>query len=162
MGKSARAVSVISGADGPTAVFVAGRKTKLTLKQKMHRFTHKIKRKFVEKTIKPGSHTIDEVIEYIKSVHGFVEVDKNCREFKEEYEQMQHADIDVHLFKKNENVCISVEKKSAYIGGGASGKKEVKEFERIYKDIYRYYGVTQEDISTKSDRYKDYVRVLSQ
>lgn len=29
-----------------------------------------------------------------------------------------------------------------------------------YKDIYKYYGVTQEDIETKSERYQDVVRAL--
>ena len=74
-------------------------------------------------------------------------------------ERMQRAmeipstefDIDFHKFKKsfddiNDTMHIAIEKKYAYIGGGASGnKKVVKCFRRIYKDVYRYYGVTKED-----------------
>lgn len=90
-------------------------------------------------------------------------------------ERMQRAmeipstefDIDLHKFKKsfddiNDNIHIVIEKKYAYIGGGASGnKKVVKCFRRIYKDVYRYYGVTKEDKISKSERYKDVVRTLS-
>ena len=76
-------------------------------------------------------------------------------------------DIDFHKFIKNmddsdDEMHIIIEKKYAYIGGGFSGsKKLIKKFGRIQKDIFRYYGVTQEDIATKSDRYRDVVRALS-
>lgn len=77
-------------------------------------------------------------------------------------------DIDFHKFKKtfddmNDNMDIVIEKKYAYIGGGAAGNKKVlRKFRHIYKDIYRYYGVTKEDIESKSKRYKEVVRNLSQ
>ena len=77
-------------------------------------------------------------------------------------------DIDFHKFKKafddiNDTMYIVIEKKYAYIGGGAGGnKKVVKNFQSIYKDVHRYYGVTKEDKVSKSERYKDVVRTLSQ
>lgn len=62
-----------------------------------------------------------------------------------------------------EIIRVVIEKKYAYIGGGAGGnKKVVKNFQSIYKDVYRYYGVTKEDKVSKSERYKDVVRTLSQ
>lgn len=217
MRKSASAVSVISGADGPTSVFlVGGENTKLTLKQKIERLKYKIKRFYAEKTLKCESHTLDEVMEYIVDKYGFAEVNKASDEAAEEYKQMrasfiiQYApellgendicpqlksespkdievyirqseermkrasevdatlfDIDFHKFKKsfsgiNDNMHIVIEKKYAYIGGGAGGnKKLIREFDKIYKDIYRYYGVTKQDIESKSERYKDVVRTLS-
>ena len=49
-----------------------------------------------------------------------------------------------------------------YIGGGASGSKKIlKDFNKIFKDIYRYYGVTKEDITNKSKRYDMVVRTLA-
>lgn len=75
-------------------------------------------------------------------------------------------DIDFHKFQKNfgdinDNMYITIEKRFHYIGGGASGnKKEMKTFNRIYKDVYRYYGVTKEDIENKSKRYEQVVRAL--
>ena len=55
-----------------------------------------------------------------------------------------------------------IEMRYAYIGGGASGNtKTVREFHKVYKDIYRYYGVTQEDIDSKSKRYEELLRRLA-
>ena len=76
-------------------------------------------------------------------------------------------DIDFHKFIKNlgdaeDEMHIIIEKKYGHIGGGVSGsKKLLKKFDRIYKDIFRYYGVSKEDIENKSERYKDVVRALS-
>lgn len=52
--------------------------------------------------------------------------------------------------------------KYGYIGGGVSGsQKALRKFRKIYRDVYRYYGVTQKDIETKSERYEDLVRTLT-
>lgn len=217
MGKSARAVSVIKGADGPTSVFLLKRNSKLSFKQKIEKIKYKIRRNYVEKTLKPESHTIEEVMEYIVNAYGFTALDTDSDKVKEEYNQMrasfimQYApellgeyaempkledesreavqahleqiqermkkaqeipvtefDIDFYMFEKkfddkNSNIHIILEKRFSYIGGGAVGNKKVmKTFHRMYKDIYRYYGVTKEDIRVKSDRYRDVVQALSQ
>lgn len=100
------------------------------------------------------------------------DVEKHIKQCKE---RMQRAleipsaifNIDFHKFKKsfqdeNDNIDIIIEKKYAYIGGGATGnKKLIKEFNHIYKDIYRYYGVTKEDMKNKSERYNNIVQTLS-
>ncbi|MBR6536458.1 MAG: hypothetical protein IKT67_04595 [Lachnospiraceae bacterium] len=213
MEKNASATSVIGKADGATSVCLIKRDAELTLKQKIQRFRYQIKRAHVERTLKPGAHTMDEVMEYLVKVHGFAEPDKE--EIKEEYEEMrasfliQHApellgeyaklpklksesredllayvrqaqertekakeipatefDIDFHRFQisfddSNDNIHFLIEKRFGYIGGGASGNKKIlKSFHKLDKDIHRYYGVTEEDIRTKSQRYKDVVRAL--
>ena len=56
---------------------------------------------------------------------------------------------------------IIIEKKYDYIGGGASGKRTIKEFNKIYKDVYQYFGVTKEDIENKTKRYESVVRTLA-
>lgn len=205
--------SVIGKPDGAASVCLIKRDTKLTFRQKLQKFRHQIKRAFVERTLKPGGHTLDEVMEYIVNVHGFTRL--GFDKMKEEYNEMrascliQHApellgehavlpplksesredlwayvklaeertqkakevptekfDIDFHKFQlsfedTDDNIHILVEKRFNYIGGGASGNKKImKRFQRIYKDIYRYYGVTEEDIKTKSKRYKEVVRAL--
>ena len=59
-------------------------------------------------------------------------------------------------------VYSEIEKRFDYIGGGSSGNKKItKRFQRIYKDIYRYYGVSNDDIKNKTERYEKVVRVLS-
>ena len=205
---------IIRGADGPTAISVIKRNSKLTLKQKIGKFKYKLKRAYVERTIKANSHTLDEVIDYIVNVHGFTEIVND--EVRQEYEEMrasfilQYApellgeyatmprlkseskediqahikqfqirqqkameipvaefDIDFHKFQIsfgdiNDNMYITIEKRFAYIGGGASGnKKEMRKFQRIYRDVHRYYGVTSEDIENKSKRYEQVVRALT-
>lgn len=87
MKKRKEGVSVIGGADGLTSVFVIKKNPKLTWKQKLQKLRNKIKRTYIKKTLKTESHTLDEVIEYIVNVHGFVELSKD--EVKEEYCQMR-------------------------------------------------------------------------
>ena len=168
----------------------------------------------MEHTIKAKGHSLDEVIDYIVNVFGFVELDKDEVRFerdglrasfimqyapqllgeyatmprlksesKEDIEahikqfqvRQQRAmevpvsefDIDFHKFQIsyediNDNMYIIVEKRFAYIGGGVSGDKKVmRRFHRIFKDVYRYYGVTAEDIENKSKRYEQVIRALT-
>lgn len=162
------------GADGPTSVFLMKKNAKLTLRQRLEKFRYKIKRAYVERTIKANSHSLDEVMDYIVNEHGFVEMEGDG--VRQEYEEMrassilQYApellgeyatmpqlkseskedireyirqseerkqkaigipieefDIDFHKFQSsggNDNIYITVEKRFAYIGGGASGKKK--------------------------------------
>ena len=76
---------MIGKSDGPTAVTVIKKNSKLTWKQKLEKCKYKIKRAYVEHTIKPKSHSLDEVIDYIVNRHGFVELhnDEVCFEREE-------------------------------------------------------------------------------
>ena len=205
---------MIGKSDGPTAVTVIKRNSKLTWKQKLEKCKYKIKRAYVEHTIKAKGHSLDEVIDYIVNVFGFVELDKDevrferdglrasfimqyapqllgeyatmprlkseskediqahIREFQERQQRAMEVpvsefDIDFHKFQIsyediNDNMYIIVEKRFAYIGGGVSGDKKVmRRFHRIFKDVYRYYGVTAEDIENKSKRYEQVIRALT-
>ena len=92
------------------------------MRQKLEMCRYKIKRTYVERTIKVNSHTLDDI---------------------------------------NDNMYIIIEKRFAYIGGGCSGdKKKMRRFQCIFKDVYRYDGVTREDIEKKSKRYEQLVRAL--
>ena len=73
---------MIGKPDGPTAVTVIKRNSKLTWKQKLEKCKYKIKRAYVEHTIKAKSHSLDEVIDYIVNVHGFVELDNDKVRFE--------------------------------------------------------------------------------
>ncbi len=87
--------------------------------------------------------------------------------------QFQHAmavpkelfDIDMHKYIKkysniNENLDVVIETKYGYIGGGASGDKAVKDLNEMMKRLHKYYGVKQEDIDNKTERYKNLIRTL--
>lgn len=86
-----RASKRIVKPDRTAAVSVIKKNTKLTLKQKIEKLKYKVKRTFVEKTLKAKSHSIDEVIEYIVHAHGFVELDND--EITQEYRELRASFI---------------------------------------------------------------------
>lgn len=101
-------------------------------------------------------HSEEEIREFMAQIEAGKEAAKNVP--KDEF------DIDFHKYEKklgDEEMHIIIEKKYEYIGGGASGKKAIKEFHKIYKDVYRYYGVTKEDIEQKTKRYDTLVKRLA-
>lgn len=46
-------ITIIKGTDGPTAVFLAGKNHRYTLRQKIKKYIFNRKMKFVEKSLKP-------------------------------------------------------------------------------------------------------------
>ena len=84
-------MSVIGKSDGPTAVTVIKRNSKLTWKQKLEKCKYKIKRAYVEHTIKAKGHSLDEVIDYIINKHGFIEIDND--EVRFEHDEMRASFI---------------------------------------------------------------------
>ena len=101
-------------------------------------------------------HSEEEIREFMAQVEVRKEVTRNVPKDK--------FDIDFHKYEKkmgDTQMHIIIEKKYDYIGGGASGKKTIKEFDKVFKDVYRYYGVTKEDIVNKTKRYDMVVRTLA-
>ncbi len=214
--KAANNISIIGGTDGPTSVFLVGKKSgKLSLKQKMHKLRYNYRKKRAIKSIKANPHSMDDVMKYIKSKYGFVELSKDTHNYQDEYKQMRSSfilqyrpdllgdlsetptlqvhtieglqafmqqldlrqaaaekipveqfDIDFHIFEKLDKdytFRILLEVTHSYIGGSSSGsKKDVKEFNNIYRDIHKYYGVSQDDINQQTERYQSLIRVLAQ
>lgn len=74
-------------------------------------------------------------------------------------------DIDFHKFIKEDGdneAHFIIEKTRNYIGGGASGNtKMVRMHNREFKQVYRYYGVSQEDIDNKTERFEEVVMTLA-
>ena len=210
--KSAASIGIIGGADGPTAVFTAGRK--IPLKHRIRKMWYDFKRKQIAKRIKPEPHSMDEVMQYLQSRYGFSEANKESEEYIREYQEMrcsailQYApellgeyttppqltsqdeegirkfqaelenrrqraaqipketfDIEYSMFEKKDkdgNMQVIFEKRFGYIGANAGGMpKYMKTFSKIYKDVYKYYGVTQEDIDNESRRYKELANCLA-
>ena len=96
--------------------------------------------------------------------------------FMEQIEQRQKAaenippdifDIDLHIYEKdsgnNNQSKIIIEKNYGYIGGSASGSKNgfMKEFDKTFRKVYQYYGVTQKDIDNSTKRYIELVKTLA-
>lgn len=76
----------------------------------------------------------------------------------------EQFDIDLTVLeftRKNLNGRLILEKKYQFLSSSVTGKKNMmKKYNKILCDIYRFYGVTQEDIDTKSNRYKDLLFTL--
>lgn len=75
-------------------------------------------------------------------------------------------DIDLHIYEKgdgNNQSRITVEKHYGYIGGSASGSKNgfMREFDKTFRKVYQYYGVTQKDIDNNTKRYIELVKTLA-
>lgn len=71
--------------------------------------------------------------------------------------------LDYYYFEKNEkgvHMEIQLESRFGYIGGGASGKF-ISKYHKIYKDVYKYYGVSKKDIANNSKRYQNLLRQLA-
>ena len=75
-------------------------------------------------------------------------------------------DIDLHIFARTTNnleSSLSIEKNYELISSSSSGSKsEMKKFEKLFRKVYIYYGVTQKDIDEHTKRYEGLVRVLAQ
>ena len=94
--KSASAVSIIGGADGPTSVFLAGRTGKRPLKIRIRNFLYKCKRKQVAKRIVPGAHSLEEVITYAKTKYSAIEIDTTQHKYIEQRKSLKESLIITH------------------------------------------------------------------
>ncbi len=212
--KYAKAVAMIQGADGPTAVFLGNGNKKQSLKQRLYKMKYNYRKKKAIRNLKAQPHNMDEVIEYAKEKFGYVEISKESERYQEEYRQMRASfvmmyepallgdlcerpklaeqteealerfqseieqrqkraeqvpadvfDIELSILeteKDNLHASILIEKKYQYIGGSASGNdKQMKEFEKNYKEINLYFGVEQSDIDNQTKRYTDLIRTLA-
>lgn len=73
--------------------------------------------------------------------------------------------MDFHIYKirvsKLGEIQIAIDRIWGILDCSYSGnQKEMKRLKRISKDVYRYYGVTEEDIKNHSERYSSFVTIL--
>ena len=143
--RHAESVAVIGGADGPTSVFIAGKKTKKSFNYRMKSFVRKCKQHRAEKRITAGTHTADEVVAYAVKKYDAVESNSGC------------------IIKTDDNcIEIDIDREKDFFGVSFSGnKKAVKNLQKTTKDLYLYYGVSEKDISESSERYLTLLAMLS-
>lgn len=212
MGKES--IAIIGGADGPTSVFVAGRKKGIPIKHRIKNRIYKWKGKRAAMKITAGERTLSEVVAYAVKKYNAVEADINQRKYSaqkicikeslvsrykpellgelaeivrpDEYtpetvkalqDQFQARrervevvpeeamPMDFHIYE----ICVGdgrLEMEIDYhwniFGISYSGnKKSMKRMKEIAKDLYLYYGVSEEDIQKKSERYHSLLATLS-
>ena len=81
-------------------------------------------------------------------------------------EPVAYLVVDQIIYEKgdgNNQSRITVEKNYGYIGGSASGSKNgfMREFDKTFRKVYQYYGVTQKDIDNNTKRYIELVKTLA-
>ena len=86
-----------------------------------------------------------------------VRQEKAC-EVPEELFSVDYYDFDKQV--KDLHMEIQLESRFEYIGGSTSGKKTSK-FRKIYRDVYKYYGVSEYDINNHTKRYENLLRTLA-
>ncbi len=219
--KRASAVSVIGGADGPTSVFILGKKEKNLFRRMQHAVynrKYRRKRKIAERSVVPGTHTMQETIRYARERYGITEADASYRYYAErkrnmkgalisrkkpellreekqilppqdssdkaawqawekqlrEWTEMRDKEVDAispeafpmdyHLFvadmEGQGRLEMEVELLHGVLAISAVGV-ELKKMNVIAKDIYRYYGVSKEDIEQRTERYQELLMMLS-
>ena len=100
--------------------------------------------------------------------------EKSVMEFMKQIEQRTEAaravpktefDIDFHLYRKTGwdfEMSISIEKTYESFSGSASGSTRVmRRYGADFRKVYRYYGVSQEDIRQHTKRFEEVVRQLT-
>ena len=211
---SNKSISIIGGADGPTSVFVAGRKKGVPIKHRIQNRIYKWKRKRTARMITAGERTLSEVVVYAVKKYNAIEIDitqrkyaaqKNCLkeslisrykpelfgelkevirpddytpktvkvlqdQFRARMEMVEaitdeQMPMDFHLYEisiGNGRLEMEIDYHWNIFGISYSGSKnDMKQMEKIAKDLYLYYGVSEEDIRNKSERYHSLLATLS-
>lgn len=73
--------------------------------------------------------------------------------------------MNFHLYEiriDKDSLEIAIEYNWNILGISCSGKRKLmKQFKKISKDLYRYYGVSEDDIKRKTERYSSLIMALS-
>lgn len=173
-------IGIIGGADGPTSVFVTGRKKGIPIKIRFKNWIYKWKGRQAAKKITAGERTLSEVVTYAVKKYNAVEADitqrkyatqKNClkeslirRKITEMISEEQMP-MDFHIYEisiGDGRLELEIDYRWEILGISYSGsKKSMKQMKKLAKDLYLYYGVSEEDIRQKSERYHALLATLS-
>ena len=80
MGKHAAGIGIIGGSDGPTSIFMAGKRRFSLRLMRRRRLIARIRRR-----VKPEPHTVEELIAYIEKKYGARRLAEDSISFKEQY-----------------------------------------------------------------------------
>ena len=174
--KKKSSVTIIGGADGPTSIFIAGKTDRQPLKIKIWNAIYQYKRRQAAKKIVEGTHTLEETVKHARKIYGMTELKTDTRKYEElkrnlkeslmwHQKQNQEISMDFHVYElKTDDGCLEMEvdynwKEFSISYSGR--KKEAKQFRKISQELYRYYGVSEQDIRELSERYLALLAALS-
>ena len=156
---SSGTIGIIGGADGPTSIYIGGKKKRIPLKSRIRNKIYQLKRKRAEKKITAGARTLEEVVSYAVEKYGAVETEIPWKMYE------LKKDMDFYIYEINmEQGRMEVEvnyDKNVFGISYSGSKKVIKQMKEIAKDLYLYYGVSEDDIRNKSERYHALLAILS-
>lgn len=174
--KKKSSVTIIGGADGTTSIFIAGKMDRQPLKIKIWNAIYQYKRRQAAKKIVVGTHTLEETVKYARKTYGMTELSTDTSKYQDlkrnlkeslmwRQKKDQEISMDFHVYElKTVGGCLKMEidynwKEFAISYSGR--KKEAKQFRKISQELYRYYGVSEQDIKEMSERYHTLLAALS-
>ncbi|MDO4490865.1 MAG: hypothetical protein Q4B85_07365 [Lachnospiraceae bacterium] len=96
------AVSIIGGADGPTAVFLVGGACKKSFKARVQTYLYKRRRKRAEKKITAGTHSLAEVADYAMKKYHAIEMNPHSISFMDNVSFMENKNsVKERLIREN-------------------------------------------------------------
>ncbi len=152
MNQNAESIAIIGGADGPTSVYVTENRQRTPLKTRIEMSIYRNRRRKAEKKIIAGARTLEELVTYAVKTYGAEKSDRASEE-----------NISVYQIKAGED-CLEIEVDYTRDTFGVSfsgNRKRLKYFRKTAKDLYIYYGVSEDDIRDKTERYYSLLGVLS-
>ena len=106
---------------------------------------------------KPDISNEESVREYFRKIE---DRSKRIAEMPDHVIPMNFHLYEIRIYK--DSLEIAIEYNWNIFGISYSGKRKVmKQFKKISKDLYRYYGVSEDDIKRKTERYASLIMALS-
>ncbi len=168
MKKTADNIRIIGKSDGPTSVFIAGKGEKKSLRQKIEKTMYDFRRKRVIKFLRADPHTVDEVADYLVRELGYTEVSPSDETYQTEYSNLRVAFLLQYCpellgdLTEPQRPQQWDEKSAMEFMKQVSGSTRVmRRYGADFRKVYRYYGVSQEDIRQHTKRFEEVVRQLT-
>lgn len=174
--KKKSSVTIIGGADGTTSIFIAGKMDRQPLKIKIWNAIYQYKRRQAAKKIVVGTHTLEETVKYARKTYGMTELSTDTSKYQDlkrnlkeslmwRQKKDQEISMDFHVYElKTVDGCLEMEidyNWKEFTISYSGRKKEAKQFWKISQELYRYYGVSEQDIKEMSERYHTLLAALS-
>ncbi|WP_443666668.1 hypothetical protein [Eshraghiella crossota] len=169
--KSKNAVSIIGGADGSTSFFIVGHSKKQPLKIRIKNSIYRYKCQKERLILQHEPELLGEIkdipVPDFSNEASVKEYFSKINTRSEMIAEMPDSIIpmDFHLYKigiDDDFLEMEIDYTWNIFEMSYSGNKKVmKRFKKIARDLYSYYGVTEEDIRNKTKRYSSLVTNLS-
>ena len=169
--KSKNAVLIIGGADGSTSFFIVGHSKKQPLKIRIKNSIYRYKCQKERLILQHEPELLGEIkdipVPDFSNEASVKEYFSKINTRSEMIAEMPDSIIpmDFHLYKigiDDDFLEMEIDYTWNIFEMSYSGNKKVmKRFKKIARDLYSYYGVTEEDIRNKTKRYSSLVTNLS-